>query len=719
MLDINNNTYMHYVLYWLSICKHSCITSYIGHQQSRYGRIHFGSSVVVSGMSSGKHVVLQDLQRFVASAARRRSQQSMWHSLSMRYVALMVCAILGDSDQVSLPAISERVRTMLEPADRARRRVPYILMPIVLGSFTMHTFSIQELFAIIDTDYVHHHEPERQQQVVALPSPPHRQHQLVDAFRYGGSFDELRQRLLGTDLQLVEVQQSNREFLQELRKETQKRTYWQNQAILLRNRCNEKDVQMRELVEQVNFRGHHKRKVTTVGGYSLAKKRNIGQVSAEALVLAVAGDALNGGLKDRHIVTHFEHRAALAQRVLSQRAYLEIASATPSAADGAAEAHFEHSSLDGPVVFEIHGFCGDSTNQAACDKEKLHIAEVSSCAVNVSPHLQSFQFTRSVCDCQVVNAGTGAELFEMAQKEMRSVHCPTWTDKLAEVQAGQQHQRLSVYLFGFDHGPENTRMTKLVREQLNGVTSVMTLVSWCLLHQMHLIVRQVLDFIDYFEWDEFWDGEAELQSWNYLPNYSVIVSGVSSAWRCPGSVRKLAKVGRELLTTEVWKTIGDKIPGRVVRGRWGSIDAVERIIAKGSCLLAEVFKNAFDNDRNRTDAAEDLQEDACNTDAPGFWRVQGAKYKVNSVNALRSDIFQITCLVSFSVKGPLMHFLYWAQARNKAYNKSLKHDEADYGSTPMSELVCGMADSIAENFGKLLVDDNLFLLWCVSSYSWA
>ena len=129
MLDINNNTYMHYVLYWLSIGKHACITSYIGHQQSRYGRIHFGSSVVVSGMSSGKHVVLQDLQRFVASAARRRSQQSMWHSLSMRYVARMVCAILGYSDQVSLPAISERVRTMLEPADRARRRVPYILMP--------------------------------------------------------------------------------------------------------------------------------------------------------------------------------------------------------------------------------------------------------------------------------------------------------------------------------------------------------------------------------------------------------------------------------------------------------------------------------------------------------------------------------------------------------------------------------------------------------------
>ena len=37
---------MHYVLYWLSIGKHACITSYIGHQQSRYGRSLFGSSVV-------------------------------------------------------------------------------------------------------------------------------------------------------------------------------------------------------------------------------------------------------------------------------------------------------------------------------------------------------------------------------------------------------------------------------------------------------------------------------------------------------------------------------------------------------------------------------------------------------------------------------------------------------------------------------------------------
>ena len=49
----------------------------------------------------------------------------------------------------------------------------------------------------------------------------------------------------------------------------------------------------------MNFRGHHKRKVTTVGVYALAKKRNINQVSREAWFLAVAGDDVNGGLKDR------------------------------------------------------------------------------------------------------------------------------------------------------------------------------------------------------------------------------------------------------------------------------------------------------------------------------------------------------------------------------------------------------------------------------------
>ena len=36
----------------------------------------------------------------------------------------------------------------------------------------------------------------------------------------------------------------------------------------------------------------------------------------------------------------------------------------------------------------------------------------------------------------------------------------------------------------------------------------------------------------------------------------------------------------------------------------------------------------------------------------------------------------------------------------------MKHNEAAYGSAPMSELVCDMAGSVAEGFGKLFNADR-------------
>ena len=42
----------------------------------------------------------------------------------------------------------------------------------------------------------------------------------------------------------------------------------------------------------------------------------------------------------------------------------------------------------------------------------------------------------------------------------------------------------------------------------------------------------------------------------------------------------------------------------------------------GGCLLAEVFKSAFDTANNRESAAEDLGADA-QMDDPGYWRIQG------------------------------------------------------------------------------------------------
>eukprot|EP00959_Pyramimonas_sp_CCMP1952_P126650 2648869-Pyramimonas_sp.AAC.1 len=80
----------------------------------------------------------------------------------------------------------------------------------------------------------------------------------------------------------------------------------------------------------------------------------------------------------------------------------------------------------------------------------------------------------------------------------------------------------------------------MVCSAIQGCSSVMMLVVWCFLHQCHIIVRSILDLIDSFEWGEFWDCEADLDVWNRLPFYTTSVSNISSAWRAPGSVRKLS-----------------------------------------------------------------------------------------------------------------------------------------------------------------------------------
>ena len=224
--------------------------------------------------------------------------------------------------------------------------------------------------------------------------------------------------------------------------------------------------------------------------------------------------------------------------------------------------------------------CGDATNQEACDKEKLHISAVTPCVVHMFQDEQRFQFTKSVCDCQVVKEGTCHELFHMAQRELKSIHCPTWIERRDEELVDEQgnRRRLTLFQFGFDAGPENTRMTKMVRTIIKDSPWVMMRVNWRRMHQSHLIVKQLLGLIDDFDKGPFWDRETfEFEAWTSLPEHTTVVSNVSSAWRCPGSVRALNKAGTDQLTALVWSRVGNVTPGRLVRGRWGSIDGIEKI----------------------------------------------------------------------------------------------------------------------------------------------
>jgi hypothetical protein len=199
---------------------------------------------------------------------------------------------------------------------------------------------------------------------------------------------------------------------------------------------------------------------------------------------------------------------------------------------------------------EGHCFQGDATNQNACQNEKLHVATVRSAIVRDRGVAVDFGFVSNLADLQTVKAGTAAELYGMALREMDSVGCPTWPSRCADsmrAEASLANQTLAelatctilplltMYIFGFDQGSENGKFTKMACSALSNSVYTMMTVVWCLSHQSHIIVRCLLEYLDAFDWSVFLDDDTdELEVWESLPHYTLLVSNFSSCWRSPG-----------------------------------------------------------------------------------------------------------------------------------------------------------------------------------------
>ena len=105
--------------------------------------------------------------------------------------------------------------------------------------------------------------------------------------------------------------------------------------------------------------------------YSLALRWNlVGQSAAASALAMMAGGPVNGGLKDTHIVTKWEHKAAAAHRVVSQDFY-DLVCNTQGAAARYAPGRAASTSV------EIVQYMGDATHQEAICKSKMHLATVS------------------------------------------------------------------------------------------------------------------------------------------------------------------------------------------------------------------------------------------------------------------------------------------------------------------------------------------------------
>ena len=277
---------------------------------------------------------------------------------------------------------------------------------------------------------------------------------------------------------------------------------------------NEDLSQLRALVE---FRGGKGKHVSRFGGYTLAAGRANAHIGAAVLAQIMAGGEHQGEVKDRHTIYAYEHKMATAKNLRSIATYLELSNVGD---------------------LECHEIKSDATHEFAAQISKVHVCKVSSSVANINQCIT--QATRDhdmallmdvareepltespigslppmvanveleelencihsmsqAADLQEVHEGTSTELYNMHMKELASVGCPTWEQRVAEAAlpsppvecsgptgGGGGGARLCIYSFGLDAGGEHVGFGGRLRTAIAACPTVWFVITFCMMHQ--------------------------------------------------------------------------------------------------------------------------------------------------------------------------------------------------------------------------------------------
>ena len=113
--------------------------------------------------------------------------------------------------------------------------------------------------------------------------------------------------------------------------------------------------------------------------------------------------------------------------------------------------------------------------------------------------------------------------------------------------------------------------------------------------------------------------------------------------------------------------------------------------------------------------AHNPRADAMSKNDDDDYQAKQRKYKRTTVELLSHDLFKAQLQISFIAKGPLTHFLAWAQKEIKRDNEARlmaeRRGEANVGQTFLSNLVATKARAIWEEMSALLSDASVMDKW--------
>jgi hypothetical protein len=320
-----------------------------------------------------------------------------------------------------------------------------------------------------------------------------------------------------------------------------------------------------------------------------------------------------------------------------------------------------------------YSYRGDATNQDAIDHEKVHLAEACSMAVPIelvndlaaslrvaAPVEQGgagveMPYVRSLCDMQVVRAGTGVELYNTMIRELRSVGIHDW------IIMGLEETSITMLLFALDKGPDNQLAIKLIRNNVAAFPLLFIGIVWCFFHQWNLIIKSMLDLIDGFEWSD---------GFRFKVSYTAGLGTITNTWRSPGNPLKVYGEACKRFGPEAGRLYAKKVPGRFVKQRWGSADALELRLDQGGHVLSVVFAELFVSNSKRAAKAKAKAARAMSDDPDDQQRELRKAFALTTGELMSSDLYRGVVRISVIAKRALAHFLNWGQKRRGEMNKT-------------------------------------------------
>ena len=352
------------------------------------------------------------------------------------------------------------------------------------------------------------------------------------------------------------------------------------------------------------------------------------------------------------------------------------------------------------VRSEFIAYEGDASNQFALEAEKVHVGLVTILAFNnvnwcneaVEGDLVSVgaQQMRSLADITGVKEGTTDEFLGIMEREFRSVGVATYRARL--LQSRDNKTRLTSLLCSLDKGPENVGgMARLVKMGA-GISNVCVHGGWCLFHQFHLIVESHLDICDNFSWG-FVDGAKP-----YPTGFFSGLKIVCNTWRGPGVKAKIVKYTADAFGELVSRDFFSRSISRCIKGRWASVQSVQKVIDDASPWLNDVFHHVLPQSASRASGgpADEVEED--DRAKLGRWRGLTREMTANK-------LWLCTVTISRVTAEPMAHILYWSQKRVAEENQARDGWRSDIvfsGETFLSDFVCFKAAEVSAEISELL-----------------